>query len=762
MPSTYLILQQLPQQSGATPYSVYAYYADGSLQTSTDARGASATLLYNARGLTTNINYTVPSGVEATSNVSYSYDSMGNRATMTDGVGTATYTYDTLSRLTTESRTFTGLAGSYALNYEYHFNGQLKKITDPFGDNISYAYDLAGRTTNITGSAFGGVTNYATGIAYRAWDGTKALTSGTTTAAMSYDSAMRVNSFQSSGVNATYGFYADSRLYQVVNPNNHLLDRYFDYNDPNGSMTNTTANGDPTASQYAQTMAHDVWGNQTSRSGRYWWMATGTTFSSSTQYRNNKITSGSDSGAVVPSYDAEGNLLSTMQGLTQTMGPEKYDAAGRVTAEINPTQTKFYDGDGNLVKNDNQYYYLYSRVLGGKQLTTLDLTGAKVETSVFAKGQLLARQQKVGSTASVLFIHRDPYNTIDYTTSTVQWVDVTGTTGQGVNATYIAQFQQGMYGHPDPSTFTSSTGQFYPGGGGNQKPGQSTVCYENYVKVSCSSLNNSIRNGGIVWMRVSSQSLTGYDEESSNLLSSANASATLRNGQPTARATRPTRVIPGDNSYSYSYTKFEDTVREDGLIVRGKYDLSSFSGGLTEADVTTYLRTPGPEIPTPVEDKKDFKAAINLTQKALNNREGCRKILTSSARNNYSDPSALLPYMISLNKINTDYSLNGTSIYGNTEGIRGGAEIGLNRNFYSSSIGDFIAHDFLKGTGITLTAEQARALIVLHELGHATGCYAHINDSSAIGRYKARSAGYDGIAPSNNIKEIYDACLKDL
>ncbi len=204
--------KQLPQQSGATPYSAYTYCPDGSVQTSTDARGAVGTLQYNLRGLPTSINYTVPGGVEVTPNVSYTYDSMGNHLTMTDGMGTANYTYDTLSRLTQESRTLTGLSGSFALNYEYYQStGQLKKITDPFSDSISYAYDLAGRTTDITGSAFGGVTNYATGISYRAFDGTKALTSGTTTATMSFDSSMRVNNFQANGVNADYSFYSDRR-----------------------------------------------------------------------------------------------------------------------------------------------------------------------------------------------------------------------------------------------------------------------------------------------------------------------------------------------------------------------------------------------------------------------------------------------------------------------------------------------------------------------------------------------------------------------
>ena len=161
--------QQVPQQSGATPYTAYEYYPDSSLKKSTDARGAYAMLNYNARGLTSSILYTAPGDVETTSNVSFSYDANGNRETMTDGAGSVTYLYDTLSRLLSETRSFTGLSGSFPLSYEYHNStGQLKKVTDPFGDSVSYEYDLAGRTRNITGSAFAGVTSYATNINYRA------------------------------------------------------------------------------------------------------------------------------------------------------------------------------------------------------------------------------------------------------------------------------------------------------------------------------------------------------------------------------------------------------------------------------------------------------------------------------------------------------------------------------------------------------------------------------------------------------------------
>ena len=444
----------------------------------------------------------------------------------------------------------TGLTGRFAINYEYYQStGQLKKITDPFNDSISYAYDLAGRTTDITGSSYGGITNYVSGVTFRAGNQTKSLTSGTTTATMGYDSMLRVNNFQSGSINANYGYYSDNRLNQVTSPNNHLLDRYFDYNNPIGSLNYTSANGDTSANQYYLTMSHDYLGNQTSRGGRYWWQATGTTFSSSTQYLNNKIVSGSDGGSVTTSFDNEGNTLGISQGSTQTLGPDKFDAAGRIVAEVDPAISKYYDGDGNLVRSYNEYY-LFSKVLGGKQLSIISATGTKTETSVFGNGQLLARQEIIGGGAQVTFVHRDPHNTIDYTTiGETKWVDAQGTTGKAATSTYISEYQAGVYGHPDPSFYAASSGQFYPGGGGNQKPGQSTVCTEDYVKVACNSLNMDARNGGLKSITIFQQGLNGYDEDSAKFVASARAAqgASINGSRSLIKRT----VLPGTKTGIY-------------------------------------------------------------------------------------------------------------------------------------------------------------------------------------------------------------------
>ncbi|MGH9820165.1 MAG: hypothetical protein ACRD43_08335 [Pyrinomonadaceae bacterium] len=63
---------------------------------------------------------------------------------MTDGTGSTSYSYDSLSKMTSEAKSFSDLTGSLTIGYEYTLAGQLKKITDPAGVEIDYAYDKTG------------------------------------------------------------------------------------------------------------------------------------------------------------------------------------------------------------------------------------------------------------------------------------------------------------------------------------------------------------------------------------------------------------------------------------------------------------------------------------------------------------------------------------------------------------------------------------------------------------------------------------------
>jgi YD repeat-containing protein len=188
-----------PEQ-GATTYS---YFPDDTLQTVTDARTATTTFGYNNRHLVTSITYGVPASVAATSNVSFEYDAAGNRTRMVynNTQGQVTYGYDTLSRLTSETRYFGELGASYTLNYQYNIANELTSITNQWNAQIGYGYDKAGRVTGVSGSGYAGVSNYATSLTYRAFGSIKGMTYGNgLTLSTAYDYRLRPTTWNVSNV----------------------------------------------------------------------------------------------------------------------------------------------------------------------------------------------------------------------------------------------------------------------------------------------------------------------------------------------------------------------------------------------------------------------------------------------------------------------------------------------------------------------------------------------------------------------------------
>ena len=127
-----------PQQNAGTN-TVWAYNADDTVSSRTDARGASTTYGYNNRHMVMSINYSAPSGIPIPAPVTYGYDAAGNRTSMSDGSGSTTYSYNQLSRMNSETHTITGApSSSYTLVYSYNLAGELASLTDPQGRIINY------------------------------------------------------------------------------------------------------------------------------------------------------------------------------------------------------------------------------------------------------------------------------------------------------------------------------------------------------------------------------------------------------------------------------------------------------------------------------------------------------------------------------------------------------------------------------------------------------------------------------------------------
>jgi RHS repeat-associated protein/CSLREA domain-containing protein len=147
--------------------SEYSYDAAGNqVRLTGDPGGASQrviTYTFDALGRELAVSYP-----DTTPDVAYTFDSFGNRKTMADGVGSWQFAYDRLNRLVSVtdpngklvsyaydaagSRSDLTLANSpLDVNYAYDGTGRLDSITDPFAANapVDYSYDGASRVTGV-------------------------------------------------------------------------------------------------------------------------------------------------------------------------------------------------------------------------------------------------------------------------------------------------------------------------------------------------------------------------------------------------------------------------------------------------------------------------------------------------------------------------------------------------------------------------------------------------------------------------------------
>ncbi|HEY0429705.1 MAG TPA: hypothetical protein VGC76_18125, partial [Pyrinomonadaceae bacterium] len=437
----------------ANTYTAWNYNADDSIDDVTDPRGATTSFTYNSRGLVSGVGYSVPtgSGIPDPSDVSFTYDAVGNRTQMTDGAGTTDYAYNQLSQIISETKDFADTLADeptshYQIQYAYNLSGGLKSVTDPFGQEIDYTQDKTGRLTKVDGSSFGtgtgATTSYADGIKYRAWGAVKELTYKTddnALVAMQYDNRFRVSQYEvdtsvvSSGhmKKATFSYSADSRPNTMTDVEHSEFNRTFQY-DHIGRLTSNTF-GTSTVTPYTQTNTYDSFSQLTGRNTTHW-------------YANNQFTSTftngreSTSGILGTTYDAAGNQTNTGSRGDSTYQTREYDAANRVKAFVSNGKrrtgrfnyitskirlTQDYDGDGHRLKQTEAVwnnsttgwvdtktsYQLWSTVLGS-YLSEMTQTGKKSKTKVFAGGAVIAEQvRKPGASTdidAVEWIHADP------------------------------------------------------------------------------------------------------------------------------------------------------------------------------------------------------------------------------------------------------------------------------------------------------------------------------------------------------------------
>ncbi len=409
--------KHLPQQDPGTS-TIWDYNDDDTVQKITDARGSAANYTFNSRRLVIGITYDPSAGVPDTPDVAFAYDGAGNRTSMTDGLGSMSYIYSQLSKLTAETRTFNGV-GTFPISYEYNLAGALTKLTDSTNMSINYGHDSAGKLNGVTGSGnlYAGVSNYAANFQYRAWNGLKQMTDGTNrTISLGYNSKLQPTHFAVSGngVTQNYDYFNDGRVKFVHNTLDPNFDRSYSYDQAarlSVASSGGTARGGPGSTPYHQTFGYNGFSNLTDRETETWDTYS---LSDTASYTNNRRDGWG--------YDADGR--------NTTIGTRSYtfDAAGRTTVMngqrwllthyVNATQQVGFDGDGAWARetsNGVATYYLRSSVLKGLVIEELTSSGAKSVGYVYSGGQLLATQ----SFGAVNWKVRTPTGTSEYTPNTV-------------------------------------------------------------------------------------------------------------------------------------------------------------------------------------------------------------------------------------------------------------------------------------------------------------------------------------------------------
>ncbi len=627
--------------------TVYTYYKDDLLQTTTDARGASATFSYNARHLTTNIAYSTPneSAVPNTPGVSFQYDENGNRTVMNDGAGTVTYGYDTLGLLTSETRQFSDLVNnhfvyygtgqpiqtSYQIGYSYNLGRQLQSITTPTGDTIDYTRDKAGRITGVSGTPRDGVSDYVTEVAYRAWGTEKRYSFGhqNYSITMSHNARMQVSQIDDQDkLAADYTYTADGRLSGVQALNDRRLDRSFSF-DHAGRVTATRSaseaglgSGEP--AQLRQDYGYDEFGHMTLRQGKYWYIRDNT-FSAT--YTNNIASNVMDGGQAQNwQYDAEGNVTSE-GGKTHT-----FDAVGR-RVKTTSTDTFYYDGDGRLISQtyinpppstnptgSKLTYYLWSSILK-ENLAQIRLDGDASnppgeqkayhrEVFIYVNGQQVAvRKYDQGVSGSqpnlnsiVEWNHRDPLDTIARSVGSAGGstysIDPLGVLAVAAFQNEINNFWSPPSGNPGPPPqgfYQYSSANFSRTGISSPSAGSWGLgCSIDGIQSSCGTAFSLISNGSVWGVTLISRG-GPMTPEAATVVAGVRAAAI--DGQFIERKRLEPKVIPGKPEYSLvsvidgpletSYDP-DVTVYEEVGAISGEFVFAQ--GGATFGSLTPNIR----------------------------------------------------------------------------------------------------------------------------------------------------------------------------
>lgn len=386
----------------------FTYDNDGLLKTKTSPlpnhTGASTvTITYAYDELHRHTGRTYSNGDPA---ISYGYDApdgslvngltvhngIGRRTSMTDGSGSAAFSYDSEGRISSESKNIgTTSPISKNVSYTYNLDGSLATIVYPSGSTITYTPaqngGSAGREGMVQDLAHG--INYVTGAtgpgsyATYAPDGSIATFNNGYAAGFSgisntfsYNSRLQPATIQAVSPGATvfsigYDFHLGSgdngNVYQVTNYKDNSRSQIFTYD-----QLNRLSSGKTSASTlWGDNYTYDPWGNLTQK----------TPMAGAQQAENFSQTVLSNNRIASLAYDAAGNT--TNDGVNSYT----YDEENQIVSAAGVTYT--YDGDGARVKKSNGRLYWYG---APGIVAESDLSGNLTAEYIFFDGERVARR----------------------------------------------------------------------------------------------------------------------------------------------------------------------------------------------------------------------------------------------------------------------------------------------------------------------------------------------------------------------------------
>ncbi|MFD2331291.1 polymorphic toxin-type HINT domain-containing protein [Cohnella sp. GCM10020058] len=270
----------------------------------------------------------------------FTYTDDGLRKTMADTIGTTIYTYDPYSRLNDQVT----YPDQKVLTYEHDSRGNVKKLTGPFGDVVSYKYDTSNRLKLIN-----------------------------------------------DGVDSEYGYYSNGSLKSIVQGNG-VTANYFYSGLVLTALNYSGANLSPVQYRYSYDANNNI--ETVSKNGAVQSYAYDALNRVKTSSQNNEVYT----------YDSRGNR-STLQtdALPDDLGDNpllgyQYDAFNQLTAATNDEEagvTYRYNGDGLMVERTEngertRYYYDVNNeiIAEGK----VNANGSVTKIASYARGVGLSYQ----------------------------------------------------------------------------------------------------------------------------------------------------------------------------------------------------------------------------------------------------------------------------------------------------------------------------------------------------------------------------------